>query len=245
MRKLPLLAAVSVVLIVGQARAAAPPSRPGYQINLGNYPVAPTFAPSQVPMWLDSTAPQTNPDGTTFWLPRPVSDQTPMPVAVVAGGNPGGGGSSGTVAAPNVAGGNATASPPAAGQTGAQPLSLDTNDNLRTTATAPGGGALATAAGQTPPTSTITPTAVSVTTSSTSLIAAGAAAKRLDFFNVSGSGVVWVTPIGGTVTAAAVGVGYPIPPGAGYSFPGTAVPINAWAAISASGTNTMTVWAGN
>ncbi len=78
--KHPYLAAIGAVLMVAQIKAAAPPSKPGYQINVpvSSY-LAPNFVPSQVPMWLDTTTTMTNPDGTTFSLPRPVSDQSPLP----------------------------------------------------------------------------------------------------------------------------------------------------------------------
>ncbi len=95
---------LAAVLMVAQAGAAAPPSKPGYQINVTVSPyVAPNFAPSQVPMWLDTTTTLTNLDGSTFALPRPVSDQSPLPVNCITGcgGGTGGGSAAVTRSAPS------------------------------------------------------------------------------------------------------------------------------------------------
>ena len=85
---------LAAVLLAGPVEAAAPPSRPGYQVNLGNGVVPPNFVYGQVPMWLDTTNTSVSTDG----LPRPVSDQSPLPVSIIGGGS--GGGASVTRSAP-------------------------------------------------------------------------------------------------------------------------------------------------
>ena len=130
-----LLACLAVAsLRAPPADAAGAPSLPGYQVNVAIAPLQPKYAPSQVPMFLDTTTTLTNPDGSTFFLPRPVTDQVGLPVNCIAGcgsgGGGGGGGGIGTTTTPNIAGGNATAAAPSYAA-GAQPLSMDLSGNLR------------------------------------------------------------------------------------------------------------------
>lgn len=87
----------------------------------------------------------------------------------------------------------------------------------------------------------ITESTTVIGTSSASLVGVGTATKRLEIFNVSGTGIVWIS----FNSPAVVGQGYPIPAGGGYAWAGGAIPKNAIYAISTSGTNTLTVWAGN
>ena len=202
----------------------APLTSGKYQCNLLSNAAGAQYVPGSVGMWLDSSDVTYGVSGR----PRPASLEFPMPVQIVSGGSSGGGGGSVTQ--------GTTPWVDNISQFGGTAVSIGQQPRAASIPVALASDQAAT---------TITPTTVGTSTTSTPLIAAGAATKRLDFFNVAGSSVVWVTPIGGGVTAAAVGVGYPIQPGGGYSFPGAAVPTNAWAAISASGSNTMTVWAGN
>ncbi len=73
---------LAVVLAVATpAYAAAPPSQPGYQVNLGIGPSSPSFAYGTVPMWIDST----NTSVSSAGLPRPTSTEYPLPMACITG----------------------------------------------------------------------------------------------------------------------------------------------------------------
>ncbi len=91
------------------------------------------------------------------------------------------------------------------------------------------------------PVCTITETSASVGTNSTMLVAAGAATKRLEVFNISQTGTLWVSFQG----TAVAGQGYPILPLSGYLWVSGSIPQNALMAISSSGTIATTIWAGN
>ncbi len=90
----------AVLAVATPAYAAAPPSQPAYQINLGIGPSSPSFAYGSVPMWIDTTNTTVSPIG----LPRPTSTEYPLPMACITGC--GGSGSStptGAAGSPNAA----------------------------------------------------------------------------------------------------------------------------------------------
>ena len=78
MRVANLLAGMLAAALPTLAQAAGvPPSQDKYAINLRVAPGVPNVVSGQVPFWIDTTDTGVNP----FGLPRPVSDQSRLPVA--------------------------------------------------------------------------------------------------------------------------------------------------------------------
>ena len=121
---------LAAILLGPSLARAASPTQGAYQYNIGLQPyIGANYITSFQMMWFDPSYTTVVPGGA----PRPVSPDFPMPVAIVSGGGSSSGPTLGTPASPNTAGGVASATPPAAGQTGSQALSLDTSNNLRVT----------------------------------------------------------------------------------------------------------------
>ncbi len=77
---------LAVVLVPFVCGAGVPPSQDRYAINLGIPPGVPDMVYGQMPFWIDTTDTSVNP----FGLPRPVSDQSRLPVSTLpASGAPG------------------------------------------------------------------------------------------------------------------------------------------------------------
>ena len=72
-----LLPGILAAVLASVAQAAGlPPSQDKYAINLRVSPGVPSVVSGQVPFWIDTTDSSVNP----FGLPRPVSDQSRLPV---------------------------------------------------------------------------------------------------------------------------------------------------------------------
>ena len=90
MRRRLLPTAMLAAMLPFGAQAAAPPSQDRYPINLRVPPAVPGFVVGDMPFWIDTTDTSVNP----FGLPRPVSDQSRLPVSTMpASGAPGSGAS--------------------------------------------------------------------------------------------------------------------------------------------------------
>ena len=81
-------AATLAAILPFAAIAAVPPSQERYSVSLGIPPGVPGFVIGHMPFWIDTTDTSVNP----FGLPRPVSDQSRLPVSTLpASGAPGSG----------------------------------------------------------------------------------------------------------------------------------------------------------
>ena len=76
MHRTTLLAGLLAMALPVAAQAAMPPSQERYSVNLGLPPGVPSFVIGHMPFWIDTSDTSVNP----FGLPRPVSDQSRLPV---------------------------------------------------------------------------------------------------------------------------------------------------------------------